>query len=68
MNKNIDYKKIDRNFGCDNCEHEDDGMWDDFCKYCNPDCIPPSEYRPKRHTIYEKLYYGSDIGGTKKYD
>ena len=57
MDKRIDYQKIENSFGCDNCEHKNDGCWDDYCRICNPDYIPPSEYRPARRTIQEKVYY-----------
>lgn len=55
MDKRIDYDRIVWSCGCDNCIHEDDGRWDDFCRICNPDSTPPSEYSPARQTIQEKL-------------
>ncbi len=57
MDEHIDYQSIRNSFGCDNCKHEDDGLWDDYCRVCNPDCIPPSKYRPVQRSIQEKLYY-----------
>ena len=58
MDSRIRYELISDSYGCDNCEHEDDGRWLDFCASCNPDYQPPSNYRPARNTIQEKLYYG----------
>lgn len=58
MDRRIDYQGIRESFGCDNCKHENDGMWDDYCRVCNPDYVPPSKYRPARRSIQEKLYYG----------
>lgn len=57
MDGRIDYQSIRNSFGCDNCKHENDGYWDDYCRVCNPDCFPPSKYRPKKGSIQEKLYY-----------
>lgn len=57
MNIIIDEKLIRDSFGCDNCKHENDGSWDDYCRVCNPDYSPPSKYRPARNTIQEKLWY-----------
>lgn len=56
-NRSIDYNLIRESYGCDNCKHLDDGMWDDYCRICNPDYDPPSKYRPARRTIQEKLWY-----------
>ena len=57
MDGRIDYHGIRESFGCDNCKHENDGCWDDYCRVCTPDYVPPSKYRPARGSIQEKLYY-----------
>ena len=57
MDSRIDLNKIRENFGCDNCKHADDGMWDDYCRICNMDYSPPSKYRPVKGSMQEKLYY-----------
>lgn len=53
----IDLKMIRDSYGCGNCKHDDDGMWDDYCRVCNPDYSPPSKYRPARNSIQEKVWY-----------
>lgn len=57
LDKRINYKLISDTFGCDTCKHQDDGMWDDYCRICNPDYYPTSKYRPVRGSIQEKVYY-----------
>ena len=53
-----DYQYIKECMGCDNCIHEDDGRWLDFCDKCNIDTTPPGNYRPERKSIFGKVYYG----------
>ena len=57
MDKRINYQLIEDSFGCDNCVHEDDGYWDDYCQKCNPDHILPTKYRPVRGSIQWKVYH-----------
>lgn len=54
---NMDYYILSSYFGCDNCKHDNDGYWDDYCGRCNPDYSPPSQYRPLKGSIFEKAYY-----------
>ena len=51
MDGRIDFQRIRDSFGCDNCEHENDGMWDDYCRVCNLDSVPPSKYYPVKGSI-----------------
>ena len=59
IDKRIDFNAIVRSFGCNNCEHDVDGRAD-LCASCGPGdrvgAIPPN-YRPRRGTIQEKVYY-----------
>lgn len=58
MDKRIDYDEIERSFGCDNCEHDIDGLG--VCEHCCPGDYrhsPPSKYSPMRGTIQEKVWY-----------
>ena len=48
---------IERWYGCDNCEHDVDGLAGDYCEYCEPGRVP-SKYRPQRYTAFEKCWYG----------
>ena len=57
VDSRINYNLIRDSYGCDNCKHDDDGMWDDYCGLCTMDYCPPSKYRPARYTIQEKLWY-----------
>ena len=61
LDKRIDSTLIVRSYGCDNCKHENDGKWDDYCRICNPDITPPSKYRPAKRTIQAKFYYEKSI-------
>lgn len=58
MDKRIKYSIIEDSYGCDNCKHENDGMWYDYCRICSiGNYGPPTKYRPKKRTIQEKLWY-----------
>lgn len=58
MDRSLMIQNVADSFGCDNCIHEDDGRWHDYCQNCNPDYYPPSKYCPARGTIQEKVYFG----------
>ncbi len=61
MDKRIDYELVSTlvnlSYECGNCRHDEDGLAGDFCDRCNMDYRPPGNYRPKKNTIYEKIYY-----------
>ena len=57
MDGRIDFQRIRDSFGCDNCEHENDGMWDDYCRVCNLDSVPPSKYYPVKGSIQKQFYF-----------
>lgn len=64
MISDSDYIAIIHSYSCDNCKNNMLHPWNnnrilerDYCEQCSPDVYPPSNYRPFKRTVQEKMYY-----------